>query len=1024
MSTHPLREVTGSEAGYSGAEQIQIALDEIIRRDGVAQTPDLYAAMEAVLNPQGFTLSKQGQASLRFFVNKVAVEAGHIVPYDDQDPGWRITPDGRDWLQAQPPIQEVAMMQDLNIDDEKRAQLAQLFKEFATTYPDSAEYQLHLDLRPRGQEEGRKNFYEVLEASERGEDITDLVLLKLLPHNDNAPNREKGAWIHIAPTITGNLKRWFENAGWTDPADWPQISRAILDFVRRCNDNPEDLQAACDHFTALPYATGFQCAMLTPILNALRPDDFLLINNKPRLTVNYFLGESFGQNLTEYPAINAAGRKLISALADDMRQLDAPGMSPQDRFDIFSHWLVAIKKFSFRPVRYWKIAPGHKAWNWDACLKGNFIAIGWDELGDISELSQKEFISRRDALLLEHDGWTKVATDQVWRFARIPEGDRIVANRGTQEVLGIGTVVGPYYFVPGQRHGHRLPVEWDDTTPRSVQQGGWRRTLVALKEEDFRAVYEAPPSDQPPVVVATHAQSPFSASTFDMLAQLHETPTHEFYTAHKDALTERVVQPFKQLMNAVPDHLSASILDRMETGKRIFANILKQFTVHGCWDFYWGAFYPKGGKRTEDAQLFLWLNRDRLEYGFYIGEYGSEQRQRFMRNCQENYDVLVRVLRDQLPDRDLLFFGQREDFVGGPDGLPKDKTWPTFQDWLKNPAAEDIHAAVFLPKHEVLQLSQDYLAQDIADVYKRLFPLVLLATLDDPMPAIGTYLDWSSLPDTKPEYPLSQFAAATGFDLQELENWVRAVERKGQVIFHGPPGTGKTFAAEHLARHLVGGGDGFYELVQFHPAYAYEDFMQGIRPKPRPDGRLDYPVVPGRFLQFIEESRECNDRCVLIVDEINRANLARVFGELMYLLEYRDREIPLAAGGTLRIPSNVRIIGTMNTADRSIALVDHALRRRFAFLALYPNYDILQTYHSATGFDPAHLISVLRRLNKQINDPHYEVGITFFLRDDLADQLEDIWRMEIEPYLDEYFFDQPEKARAFGWDRIGGDFVT
>jgi 5-methylcytosine-specific restriction protein B len=162
---------------------------------------------------------------------------------------------------------------------------------------------------------------------------------------------------------------------------------------------------------------------------------------------------------------------------------------------------------------------------------------------------------------------------------------------------------------------------------------------------------------------------------------------------------------------------------------------------------------------------------------------------------------------------------------------------------------------------------------------------------------------------------------------------------------------------------------------------------------------------------------------VLIIDEINRANLARVLGEMMYLLEYRDREVPLASGRSLRIPPNVRIIGTMNTADRSIALVDHALRRRFAFLALYPEYDILSRYHQGTGFDVEPLISVLRKLNRQIGDPHYEVGITFFLRKDLTEQIEDIWRMEIEPYLEEYFFDQRDKADAFRWEEVGREIL-
>ena len=268
-------------------------------------------------------------------------------------------------------------------------------------------------------------------------------------------------------------------------------------------------------------------------------------------------------------------------------------------------------------------------------------------------------------------------------------------------------------------------------------------------------------------------------------------------------------------------------------------------------------------------------------------------------------------------------------------------------------------------------------------------------------------------------YPLPQLAEDTGFAEVELARWVRAIERKKQAILYGPPGTGKTYLAEKLAEHLIGGHDGFRELVQFHPAYAYEDFIQGIRPQSEGD-HLSYPLAPGRLLEFCRRAQARQGCCVLIIDEINRANLARVFGELMYLLEYRDRAIPLAQGGSLRLPSNIRLIGTMNTADRSIALVDHALRRRFAFIALSPNYDALRRYHERrqTGFPVAGLINLLQRLNTAIHDQHYAVGITFFLHQDLKDQLEDIWRMEVEPYLEEYFFDQPDQVDEFRWAKI------
>lgn len=296
------------------------------------------------------------------------------------------------------------------------------------------------------------------------------------------------------------------------------------------------------------------------------------------------------------------------------------------------------------------------------------------------------------------------------------------------------------------------------------------------------------------------------------------------------------------------------------------------------------------------------------------------------------------------------------------------------------------------------------------------------ATLHYQNVAYGRLLRETAPPTSTAPANLAELAHETGFAEAELADWLLALERKGQAILYGPPGTGKTHMAERLAHYLVGHDDGFYDLVQFHPAYAYEDFIQGIRPQSRPDGGLNYTLVPGRFLEFCREAETRNGRCVLIIDEINRANLARVFGELMYLLEYREQEVALAGGGSLSIPKNVYLIGTMNTADRSIALVDHALRRRFAFIPLPPNYDILRRYHEErqTGFATKNFVDLLQRLNAQIGDTHYHIGITFFLHPQLAAQLPNIWRTEIEPYLEEYFFDQPERLEAFRWERVKG----
>ncbi|MDJ0515922.1 MAG: AAA family ATPase [Trichodesmium sp. MO_231.B1] len=308
------------------------------------------------------------------------------------------------------------------------------------------------------------------------------------------------------------------------------------------------------------------------------------------------------------------------------------------------------------------------------------------------------------------------------------------------------------------------------------------------------------------------------------------------------------------------------------------------------------------------------------------------------------------------------------------------------------------------------------LSKDIVSIFKKLFPLVLLAKYDDPMPVIHEYLSVTGL-----MYPIFRCSQETNIAETQLTQWIRGIDRKKQAIFQGSPGTGKTFLAQKLAQHLIAGGDGFWEIIQFHPAYTYEDFIQGIRPQSE-DGKLTYPVIPGRFLEFCQKAALCQNTCVLIIDEINRANLSQVFGELMYLLEYRDAKIPLAGSRELfSIPENVRIIGTMNTADHSIALVDHALRRRFAFITLSPNYEILRQYYNEQieeYFPVEELIEILEEVNQEINDPHYQVGVSFFLRENIDEEIQDIWQMEIEPYLEEYFFAQPEKVDEFRWDKI------
>ena len=273
-------------------------------------------------------------------------------------------------------------------------------------------------------------------------------------------------------------------------------------------------------------------------------------------------------------------------------------------------------------------------------------------------------------------------------------------------------------------------------------------------------------------------------------------------------------------------------------------------------------------------------------------------------------------------------------------------------------------------------------------------------------------------------YSLHDFAAETGMDPSVAERWLGRLRRKMHVVFQGPPGTGKTYVAERLAKLMVSGTAGIVDTVQFHPAYTYEDFVEGLRPEPNTTG-FSLKPKPGLFVQFCRLAMTKQPApCVLIIDELNRGNPARVFGELMYLLEYREKSIPLASEGTrFQIPGNVYIIGTMNTADRSIALVDHAFRRRFSFIRLNPDFELLRKRLSEWSLPADSLVRVLTKMNGTIKDPNYFVGISFFLKDGprLGETLQDVWESEIEPYLEEYFFDQQAKVEPFRWNNLAKD---
>lgn len=274
------------------------------------------------------------------------------------------------------------------------------------------------------------------------------------------------------------------------------------------------------------------------------------------------------------------------------------------------------------------------------------------------------------------------------------------------------------------------------------------------------------------------------------------------------------------------------------------------------------------------------------------------------------------------------------------------------------------------------------------------------------------------LPDATPELAAALHVAPTW--IQEI---IELLRDRPQLIFYGPPGTGKTYLARKIAAHLTG-DPALVKLVQFHPAYSYEDFFQGYRPTEAGT----FQLVSGPMRRIVDQAREHpGTPHVLIIDEINRGNLAKVFGELYFLLEYREEAVDLMYGGDdkgFTLPENVFIIGTMNTADRSIALVDTAMRRRFAFLPLHPSEEptsgILRSWLNKVGL-PDETANLLDELNRRIDDPDFKVGPSYFMREavHVDGGLERTWRTAILPLLEEHHFgDGTDVTTRYGLPEI------